>query len=52
MALDSSINRATGQRRVIRKKGDLTGVGKGDWQRVPNNDKQYIENYNKIDWSK
>ena len=45
------INTATGQRRVIRKKGDLT-TGKGDWLRVNNADPKYKENYNKIDWSK
>ena len=48
MALDPSINRATGQRRVIRKKGDLTGSGKGDWLRVGLIDEQYKENYDKI----
>ena len=52
MALDPSINTVTGQRRVIRKKSDLNGVGKGDWYRVSQNDKQYIENYNKIDWGR
>ena len=40
------------EQKVIRKKGDLTGAGKGDWYRVPQTDKQYIENYNKIDWSR
>ena len=38
------------KQRVIRKKGDLTGAGKGDWYRVSQTDKQYMENYNKIDW--
>ena len=33
MARDPMINTATGQRRVIRKKGDLT-TGKGDWLRI------------------
>ena len=37
---------------VVRKKGDLTGAGKGDWYRISSQDKQYIENYNSIDWGK
>ena len=41
-------NTATGQNRVIRKKGDLTGVGKGDWLRIGINDEKYKKNYNKI----
>tara|TARA_Y100000593_G_scaffold70484_1_gene129387 strand:+ start:1335 stop:1502 length:168 start_codon:yes stop_codon:yes gene_type:complete len=41
-------NSITGQSRVIRKKGDLTGAGKGDWLRVSLIDEQYKENYNKI----
>jgi hypothetical protein len=45
-------NTVTGQNRVIRKKGDLTGAGKGDWMRIPNNDEEYKKNYDKIDWSK
>tara|TARA_R100001463_G_scaffold32022_6_gene71941 strand:+ start:1373 stop:1522 length:150 start_codon:yes stop_codon:yes gene_type:complete len=45
-------NTVTGQNRVIRKKGDLTGAGKGDWMRIPNNDEVYKKNYDKIDWSK
>jgi len=45
-------NTKTGQNRVIRKKGDLTGAGKGDWMRISNFDKKYKENYGKIDWSK
>ena len=52
MALDPSINTSTGQRRVVRKKGDLTGAGKGDWLRVPLVDEEYKKNYDKIDWSK
>tara|TARA_R110002096_G_C14505726_1_gene715739 strand:+ start:1072 stop:1230 length:159 start_codon:yes stop_codon:yes gene_type:complete len=52
MALDPSINTTTGQHRVIRKKGDLTGAGKGDWMRISPQDKKYIKNYDKIDWSK
>ena len=52
MSLDSSFNRKTGQRRVIRKKGDLTGAGKGDWYRVDLCDEQYRKNYDAIDWSK
>ena len=50
MALDKNINTKTGQRRVIRKKGDLSGAGKGDWLRVDLADDQYKKNYNKIDW--
>ena len=42
------LNSTTGQRRVIRKKGDLTGAGKGDWLRIDTADKDYIENYNRI----
>ena len=44
-------NSVTGQNRVIRKKGDLTGAGKGDWLRVDLVDEQYKKNYNKIDWN-
>ena len=36
------------KQRVIRKKGDLTGAGKGDWLRVDLLDKQYKKNYDKI----
>ena len=43
-----SKNSLTGQSRVIRKKGDLTGSGKGDWLRVGLIDEQYKENYDKI----
>tara|TARA_R100000808_G_scaffold8233_1_gene23338 strand:- start:4225 stop:4398 length:174 start_codon:yes stop_codon:yes gene_type:complete len=42
------LNSTTGQRRVIRKKGDLTGAGKGDWLRIDNSDPEYIKNYNRI----
>jgi|TARA_Y100000310_G_C20667011_1_gene808117 hypothetical protein len=42
------INSTTGKPRVIRKKGDLTGAGKGDWLRIDLQDEQYKENYNKI----
>jgi len=45
-------NTVSGQNRVIRKKGDLNGAGKGDWMRVNNADPIYKKNYNKIDWSK
>jgi hypothetical protein len=45
-------NTVTGQNRVIRKKGDLNGAGKGDWMRISNRDEQYKKNYDKIDWSK
>ena len=48
MALDPSINRVTGQRRIIRKKGDLNGSGKGDWARIDLLDEKYKENYDKI----
>ena len=41
-------NTVTGQYRVIRKSGDLTGQGKGDWLRVGLIDEQYKENYDKI----
>jgi hypothetical protein len=34
--------------RVIRKKGDLTGAGKGDWYRINLQDEQYKNNYDKI----
>tara|TARA_Y100001963_G_C6694848_1_gene406474 strand:- start:496 stop:663 length:168 start_codon:yes stop_codon:yes gene_type:complete len=36
------------KQRVIRKKGDLTGAGKGDWSRIPNGDKKYKEGYDRI----
>ena len=52
MALDPSINTKTGQRRVIRKKGDLNGAGKGDWFRIELDDEQYKANYDKIDFVK
>ena len=48
MALDPSINRVTGQRRIIRKSGDLNGCGKGDWARIDLLDEKYKENYDKI----
>jgi|TARA_Y100000401_G_scaffold44479_1_gene34000 hypothetical protein len=41
-------NSVTGQNRVIRKKGDLTGCGKGDWLRIDLQDEQYKKNYDKI----
>ena len=41
-------NTTTGQNRIIRKKGDLTGSGKGDWLRVGLIDEQYKKNYDKI----
>mgnify|MGYP003135285695 FL=1 len=41
-------NTTTGQNRVVRKKGDLTGSGKGDWLRIDVTDEKYKENYNKI----
>ena len=45
-------NAVTGQPRVVRKKGDLTGAGKGDWLRISVIDEKYKQNYDKIDWSK
>ena len=48
MARDPHINTETGQYRVVRKKGDLNGCGKGDWARIDLQDKQYKENYDKI----
>ena len=45
-------NTVTDQKRVILKKGDLTGAGKGDWMRISNFDEKYKKNYDKIDWSK
>ena len=41
-------NSITGQNRVIKKKGDLTGAGKGDWLRIDLQDEQYKNNYDKI----
>ena len=41
-------NSVTGQNRVIRKKGELTGAGKGDWLRVDLIDEQYKKNYDRI----
>ena len=41
-------NTATGQNRVIRKKGDLNGQGKGDWLRINLIDEQYKKNYDRI----
>ena len=45
---DPTINTVTGQRRVIRKKGDLTGAGKGDWRRGSNLDPNWRRNYDRI----
>ena len=36
------------KQRVVRKKGDLTGAGKGDWLRIDLCDEQYKKNYDKI----
>tara|TARA_Y100001938_G_scaffold147101_1_gene227564 strand:- start:671 stop:838 length:168 start_codon:yes stop_codon:yes gene_type:complete len=38
------------KQRVVRKKGDLMGAGKGDWIRDGVNllDKQYKDNYDRI----
>ena len=36
------------KQRVIRKKGDLTGSGKGDWYRISITDEKYKKNYDKI----
>ena len=41
-------NSVTGQNRVVRKKGDLNGAGKGDWLRINLVDEQYKKNYDKI----
>lgn len=41
-------NTVTGQNRVIRKKSDLTGSGKGDWLRIDLTDELYKKNYDKI----
>ena len=41
-------NTITGQNRVVKKKGDLAGAGKGDWLRIGLTDEKYKENYNKI----
>ena len=41
-------NTTTGQNRVVRKKGDLNGAGKGDWLRVNINDEKYKKNYDRI----
>ena len=41
-------NTKTGQNRVIRKKSELTGYGKGDWLRIDLADEQYKKNYDKI----
>ena len=41
-------NSVTGQNRVVRKKGDLNGTGKGDWLRIGLIDEQYKKNYDKI----
>ena len=41
-------NTVTGQNRVIRKKGDLNGQGKGDWLRIGLTDSKYKQNYDKI----
>ena len=41
-------NTVTGQNRIVRKKGDLTGSGKGDWARIDLLDEKYKENYDKI----
>ena len=36
------------KQRVIRKKGDLTGAGKGDWYRVAFDDPEYKDGYDRI----
>ena len=48
MPSDPNINTVTGQRRIIKKKGDLTGQGKGDWLRINLIDEQYKKNYDRI----
>ena len=47
MARAPMVNTVTGERRIIRKKGDLTH-GKGDWIRGDLCDEQYKKNYDKI----
>ena len=47
MARDPMVNTVTGERRIIRKKGDLTH-GKVDWIRGDLCDEQYKKNYDKI----
>ena len=46
--MNENPNTVTGQNRVIRKKGDLTGCAKGDWLRIYLIDEQYKKNYDKI----
>ena len=41
-------NTVPGQNRVVRKKGDLNGTGKGDWLRIGLVDELYKKNYDKI----
>ena len=48
MARDPHINAKTGQYRVVRKKGDLNGCGKGDWARIDLQDEEYKKNYDRI----
>ena len=43
-----SENTVTGQNSPIRKKGDLSGAGKGDWLRINLIDEQYKKNYDRI----
>jgi hypothetical protein len=47
MSRDPMVNTVTGERRIIRKKGDLTH-GKGDWIRGDLIDEQYKKNYDRI----
>ena len=37
-----------GKQVVVKKKGDLTGAGKGDWLRIDLTDEQYKKNYDRI----
>ena len=37
------------KQRIIRKKGDLTGAGKGDWFRVDLQDEEYKKIFGKKD---
>ena len=41
-------NTVTGQNRVVRKKGDLNGAGKGDWLRINIFDEEYKKNFDRI----
>ena len=46
MARSGHENTVTGQNRVVRKKGDLTGSGKGDWLRIDVRVQKYKKIFN------